>query len=51
VIRLLIVDDHTVVRQGLSMLFGVDAGALGYLFKDAEPDALFAAVRTAYAHQ
>jgi DNA-binding NarL/FixJ family response regulator len=122
VIRLLIVDDHTVVRQGLSMLFGtvddievvgtaedgvfalnqvnaltpdvvlmdigmprldgieatrrivtadpgariviltgdtdqtkvqqaVDAGALGYLLKDAEPEALFAAVRTAYAHR
>jgi DNA-binding NarL/FixJ family response regulator len=122
VIRLLIVDDHTVVRQGLSMLFGtvddievvgtaedgvlaltqvnaltpdvvlmdigmprldgieatrqivtadpgariviltgdtdqtkvqqaVEAGALGYLLKDAEPEALFAAVRTAYAHQ
>ena len=121
-IRLLIVDDHTVVRQGLSMLFGtvddievvgtaadgilalnqvheltpdvvlmdigmprldgieatrrivtadprakiviltgdtdqtkvqqaVEAGALGYLLKDAEPEALFAAVRTAYAHQ
>ena len=121
-IRLLIVDDHTVVRQGLSMLFGtvddievvgtaedgvlalnqvsaltpdvvlmdigmprldgieatrqivtadpdariviltgdtdqtkvqqaVDAGALGYLLKDAEPEALFAAVRTAYAHE
>jgi DNA-binding NarL/FixJ family response regulator len=122
VIRLLIVDDHTVVRQGLSMLFGtvddievvgtaedgvlalnqvnaltpdvvlmdigmprldgieatrqivtadpdariviltgdtdqtkvqqaVEAGALGYLLKDAEPEALFAAVRTAYAHE
>ena len=121
-IRLLIVDDHTVVRQGLSMLFGtvedievvgtaedgvlalnqvhaltpdvvlmdigmprldgieatrqivtadpgariviltgdtdqtkvqqaVEAGALGYLLKDAEPEALFAAVRTAYARQ
>ena len=121
-IRLLIVDDHTVVRQGLSMLFGtvddievvgtaedgvlalnqvnaltpdvvlmdigmprldgieatrqivtadpdariviltgdtdqtkvqraVEAGALGYLLKDAEPEALFAAVRTAYAHE
>jgi DNA-binding NarL/FixJ family response regulator len=120
VIRLLIVDDHTVVRQGLSMLFGtvddievvgtaadgvvalnqvqtltpdvvlmdigmprlngieatrqivtadpgariviltgdtdqtkvqqaVEAGALGYLLKDAEPETLFAAVRTAYA--
>ena len=119
-IRLLIVDDHTVVRQGLSMLFGtaddievvgtaadgvlalnqvhaltpdvvlmdigmprlngieatrqivtadpgariviltgdtdqtkvqqaVEAGALGYLLKDAEPETLFAAVRTAYA--
>ncbi len=119
-IRLLIVDDHTVVRQGLSMLFGtvddievvgtaadgilalnqvheltpdvvlmdigmprldgieatrqivttdprakiviltgdtdqtkvqqaVEAGALGYLLKDAEPELLFAAVRTAYA--
>ena len=119
-IRLLIVDDHTVVRQGLSMLFGtvedievvgtaadgvlalnqvhaltpdvvlmdigmprlngieatrqivtadpgariviltgdtyqtkvqqaVEAGALGYLLKDAEPEILFAAVRTAYA--
>ena len=121
-IRLLIVDDHTVVRRGLSMLFGtvddievvgtaangilalnqvhaltpdvvlmdigmprldgieatsqivtadprakiviltgdsdqtklqqaVEAGALGYLLKDAEPETLFAAVRTAYARQ
>jgi len=122
VIRLLIVDDHTVVRQGLSMLFGtaddievvgtaadgvvaltqvdaltpdvvlmdigmprldgieatrrivtadpdarvviltgdtdqtkaeqaVEAGAFAYLLKDAEPEVLFAAVRTAYQHQ
>jgi DNA-binding NarL/FixJ family response regulator len=122
VIRLLIVDDHTVVRQGLSMLFGtaddievvgtaadgvvaltqvdaltpdvvlmdigmprldgieatrrivtadpdarvviltgdtdqtkaeqaVEAGAVAYLLKDAEPEVLFAAVRTAYQHQ
>ena len=29
----------------------VEAGALGYLLKDAEPEALFAAVRTAYAHE
>ena len=121
-IRLLIVDDHTVVRQGLSMLFGtaddievvgtaadgvvaltqvdaltpdvvlmdigmprldgieatrrivtadpdarvviltgdtdqtkaeqaVEAGALAYLLKDADPEVLFAAVRTAYQHQ
>ena len=121
-IRLLIVDDHTVVRQGLSMLFGtvddievvgtaadgfvaltkvdaltpdvvlmdigmprldgieatrrivtadpdariviltgdtdqtkiqqaVEAGALGYLLKDADPEALFDAVRTAYLRQ
>ncbi len=121
-IRLLIVDDHTVVRQGLSLLFGtvddievvgtaadgvlalsqvdaltpdvvlmdigmprldgieatrrivtadpdarvviltgdtdqtkiqqaVEAGALGCLVKDADPEALFAAVRTAYLHQ
>ena len=27
----------------------VEAGALGYLLKDAEPELLFAAVRTAYA--
>jgi DNA-binding NarL/FixJ family response regulator len=122
VIRLLIVDDHTVVRQGLSLLFGtaddievvgtaadgvvalsqvdaltpdvvlmdigmprldgiettrrivtadpdarvviltgdtdqtkiqqaVEAGALGCLLKDADPEALFAAVRTAYTHR
>ena len=121
-IRLLIVDDHTVVRQGLSLLFGtaddievvgtaadgvvalsqvdaltpdvvlmdigmprldgieatrrivsadpdarvviltgdtdqtkiqqaVEAGALGCLLKDADPEALFAAVRTAYTHR
>jgi DNA-binding NarL/FixJ family response regulator len=122
VIRLLIVDDHTVVRQGLSLLFGtvddievvgtaadgvvalsqvdaltpdvvlmdigmprldgieatrrivtadpdarvviltgdtdqakiqqaVEAGALGCLLKDADPEALFAAVRSAYLRE
>jgi NarL family two-component system response regulator YdfI len=122
VIRLLIVDDHTVVRQGLSLLFGtvddievvgtaadgvlalsqvdaltpdvvlmdigmprldgieatrrivtadpdarvviltgdtdqakiqqaVEAGAFGCLLKDADPEALFTAVRTAYLHE
>ena len=121
-IRLLIVDDHTVVRQGLSLLFGtvddievvgtaadgvvalsqvdaltpdvvlmdigmprldgieatrrivtadpdarvviltgdtdqakiqqaVEAGALGCLLKDADPEALFAAVRSAYLRE
>ena len=37
--------DQTKVQQA------VEAGALGYLLKDAEPEALFAAVRTAYARQ
>jgi len=35
--------DQTKVQQA------VEAGALGYLLKDAEPELLFAAVRTAYA--
>jgi DNA-binding NarL/FixJ family response regulator len=35
--------DQTKVQQA------VEAGALGYLLKDAEPETLFAAVRTAYA--
>jgi DNA-binding NarL/FixJ family response regulator len=37
--------DQTKVQQA------VEAGALGYLLKDAEPETLFAAVRTAYARQ
>ena len=37
--------DQTKVQQA------VEAGALGFLLKDAEPEALFAAVRTAYARQ
>ena len=35
--------DQTKIQQA------VEAGALGYLLKDAEPEILFAAVRTAYA--
>jgi DNA-binding NarL/FixJ family response regulator len=37
--------DQTKVQQA------VEAGALGFLLKDAEPEMLFAAVRTAYARQ
>lgn len=83
-IRILIVDDHPVVRAGLraviesqddfaasrtigelpspprvmilttydadaDVLSGLDAGAVGYLLKDAPPDVLFDAIRTAAA--
>lgn len=60
-IRVLVADDHTIVRQGLRRVLAIlvlsmhaeaqlvgsaiTAGATGYLTKDSEPEMILAAIR------